>query len=78
MITELPDGRIFKTIPFISIEYKPDEKVYKYVYTTDDRIVKSSARHEWGIWDKKLKQIYMKSMSEIDKNIDELLVQINK
>lgn len=75
MKTVLDDGRIFETKPFLNIEFKENEPVYKYVYTTDDRIVKSSARHTWAVWNKKSKQFAMIRMDKIDISKHELLVQ---
>ncbi len=75
MKTILPDGRVFETMPFIMISYNPDEMVYKYIFKTKDRTVKSSSRHEWGVWDKKTKEILMKRMEDITIEVDELLIQ---
>lgn len=75
MKTVLPDGRVFETKPFIKIEYNPEEPVYKYTFRTDDRDVKSSARHEWAVWDKKTKDVDMIKMSEIKIEQHELLTQ---
>jgi len=75
MQTVLADGRIFYTMPFLKIEFNPNEKVYKYIFETNDRIVKSSSRHEWGVWDKSSKEILMKKMEDIDIEKDELLIQ---
>lgn len=75
MKTVLPDGRVFETMPFTEINYNPDEMVYKYTFETTDRSVKSSSRHEWGVWDKKTKEILMKKMEDITIEDDELLIQ---
>ena len=75
MKTVLPDGRVFETMPFTKITYNPDEMVYKYTFETKDRSVKSSSRHEWGVWDKKTKDILMKRMEDITIEDDELLIQ---
>lgn len=75
MISKLPDGRVFETKPFLIIIFNPNEKVYKYTFITDDRKVKSSARHEWVVWDKVKKDIVMKRMDVINIDVDELLVQ---
>jgi len=75
MQTILPDGRVFETQPFLKIDFLEDEKVYKYVFETKDRTVKSSAGHEWGVWDNVKKEILMKKMTEIKIGIDELLIQ---
>ena len=75
MKTVLPDGRVFETLSIIKIEFNPLEPVYKYKFETVDRTVKSSKQHEWGVWDKNTKQIAMKRMEDISKEVDELLVQ---
>lgn len=75
MIATLPDGRIFETKEFITILHKPEEPVYKYLFVTDDRKVKSSARHEWAVWDKEEKTIDMIRMDAIDIDKHELLIQ---
>lgn len=75
MKTILPDGRIFETKLFLTIDFDDSEPVYKYQFTTDDRIVKSSARHTWAVWDKTHKLCAMIEMSMIDKEKHELLVQ---
>ena len=75
MKTILPDGRIFETQPFTKIDFIDTENVYKYVFETKDRIVKSSAGHEWGVWDKIKKEVLMKKMNDIKIDIDELLIQ---
>jgi hypothetical protein len=75
MKTKLSDGRIFETQTIEEINYRPDENVYKFEFKTYDRIVKSSPGHIWGVGDKKQKIITMKSMKDIDKDVDELLVQ---
>lgn len=75
MKTILDDGRVFETKPFISIVFNPEEKVYKYTFLTDDRSVKSSARHEWAVWDKDAKNIDMIRMDTIDIDKHELLIQ---
>lgn len=75
MKTILPDGRVFETSPFLDIIFKDEEPVYKYFFITKDREVKSSARHEWGVWDKKTKEVVMKRMEDITIENDELLLQ---
>ena len=75
MKTILPDGRIFETKEFLSITYDPEEPVYKYTFITDDRKVKSSARHKWAICDKVKKEIDFIRMDEIDIEKHELLIQ---
>ena len=75
MKTTLPDGRIFETKPFLTITYIPNEPVYKYIFKTDDRLVKSSDRHEWAVWDKIKKDVDMIKMSEIKIEQHELLIQ---
>jgi len=75
MKTVLPDGRVFETMPFTSILFKPEEMVYKYLFETIDRSVKSSSRHEWAVWDKKLKEVLLKRMEDITIEADELLIQ---
>ena len=75
MKTLLPDGRVFETKEFIAIVYHPNEPVYKYTFITDDRKVKSSARHEWAVWDKETKEIEMLRMDTIDQHKHELLIQ---
>jgi len=75
MITKLDDGRIFKTLPILDIEFKPEERVYKYVFKTSDRIVKSSPSHLWGVWDSKTKELTMKKMEDLKIQIDHLLIQ---
>lgn len=75
MKTVLPDGRIFETLPFIQIQYNPEEPVYKFEFVTSDRKVKSSARHLWAVWDKVSRDIDMVRMDEIIIEKHELLVQ---
>jgi|LakMenE18May11ns_1017448.scaffolds.fasta_scaffold7820010_1 hypothetical protein len=75
MITKLPDGRIFETTPILTILYDANEPVYKYTFTTIDRSVKSSARHNWVVWNKLLKDVDLVKMDSIDTNIHELLLQ---
>jgi hypothetical protein len=75
MKTILPDGRVFETKEFISIQYNPEEPVYKYTFLTDDRKVQSSARHEWAVWNKETKDVDMIRMDTIDINQHELLIQ---
>lgn len=75
MKTILPDGRVFETLPFLSITFNPDEPVYKFTFVTSDRNVKSSSRHLWAIWDKVEKNVDMIRMDEIDIDNHELLVQ---
>jgi len=75
MKTVLPDGRVFETMPFLKIDYNPNEKVYKYTYETRDRTVKSSAGHTWGVWDKQTKDILMVKMDNINLEKHELLIQ---
>lgn len=70
-----PDGRVFETLEFLKIEFDHTEPVYKYKFSTKDRIVTSSARHLWGVWDKKTKKLKMIKMSDIDIERHELLVQ---
>lgn len=73
--TLLSDGRIFETLPFIEIQYKPEEPVYKFEFITPDRKVRSSARHLWAVWDKQTRDIEMIRMDEIVIEKHELLVQ---
>ena len=75
MKTQLPDGRIFQTLPFLDIVYRPDEKVYKFEFVTSDRKVKSSERHLWAVWNKIEFDIDMIRMDEININKHELLIQ---
>lgn len=75
MKTILPDGRVFETLPFISISYIATELVYKYKFETIDREVKSSPQHEWAVWDKKKKEVLLKRMDAIEVEVDELLIQ---
>ena len=75
MKTVLPDGRVFETLPFLQIQYMPDEPVYKFEFITHDRKVKSSARHEWAVWDKHAKDFDMVRMDKIIIEKHELLVQ---
>ena len=75
MITKLDDGRIFKTLPILNIEFKPKERVYKYIFKTSDRIVKSSSSHLWGVWDSSTKELTMKKMEDLKVHIDHLLIQ---
>lgn len=75
MKTILPDGRVFETLPFLQIQYTPEEPVYKFEFVTPDRKVKSSARHLWAVWDKKKKDIDLIRMDEIIIEKHELLVQ---
>ena len=75
MKSALDDGRVFETKPFLEINLIPDEPVYKFVFLTDDRKVKSSARHEWAVWNKITKKIEMVRMDTIDIAVHELLIQ---
>jgi len=75
MKTMLSDGRIFETKEFKLIKYNPQEPVYKYTFVTDDRNVKSSARHEWVVWNKQSKNIEMIKMSDITIEDYELITQ---
>lgn len=75
MKTVLPDGRVFETQPFLTIETDDTEPVYIYTFTTNDRTVKSSAGHEWGVWNKKTKSLEMVKMQYISKEDHELLIQ---
>jgi len=75
MKTTLPDGRIFETVPFLEINYISEEPVYKFVFRTPEREVKSSARHKWLVWDKKLNDFFMLTMEEINIEKHELLIQ---
>jgi len=75
MKTVLDDGRVFETMPFIKIEYNPDEPVYKYFFVTADRTVKSSARHVWAVWDTQNRDVALTRMDAIDVDRHELLVQ---
>jgi len=75
MKTVLSDGRVFETLPFLKIEYNEEESVYKYTFETVDRIVKSSAGHMWGVWDRETKEVTMKRMDTIKIGCDELLIQ---
>ena len=75
MKTILPDGRVFETMPFTSITYRPEELVYKYQFETKDRTVKSSLQHEWAVWDNKLRDVLLKRMEDINIAVDELLIQ---
>lgn len=75
MKTLLSDGRIFETKPFLSIEYNNAEPVYKYEFKTDDRVVKSSSRHEWVVWDRKMKEVVMLKMDTISMDNHELIIQ---
>jgi hypothetical protein len=78
MKTRLEDGRVFETMPFESIQEIPSESVYKFVFTTRDRIVKSSARHKWVVWNKKTSKIGMVRMDKIGIDKHELFVQCTK
>lgn len=75
MKTILSDGRVFETLPFLSIQYNPNEPVYKFIFITSDRNVKSSERHLWAVWDKKTYDVGMIRMDEIDIEKHELLIQ---
>jgi len=75
MKTILPDGRVFETMPFTAITYRPEELVYKYQFETLDRTVESSLQHEWVVWDKNIKDILLKRMEDITMEVDELLIQ---
>lgn len=75
MKTVLPDGRTFETMPFLNIEYDSSKPVYKYKFSTKDRTVESSERHEWIVWNKETKDIDLIRMDEIDSNKHELLIQ---
>jgi len=75
MKTVLADGRIFETMEFLSINFDDSKPVYKYSFTTVDREVKTSAGHEWIVWNKITKQVEMLRMSDIIKDEHELLIQ---
>lgn len=77
MRTAMPNGDIFSTMPIISIKFDDSEPVYKYVFLTKDRTVKSSARHKWLVWNTELKDIEFLKMAYIDNCIHELLILEN-
>ena len=75
MKTMLPDGRVFETMTFLEIHFNPEEPVYKFEFITQDRKVKSSARHRWAVWEKQILDFSMVRMDAIDIDNHELLVQ---
>lgn len=75
MKTRLEDGRVFETMPFEMIQKNPSEPVYKFVFVTKDRRVRSSARHKWMVWDKKTSNITMVRMDKLNIDRYELFVQ---
>lgn len=75
MKTVLSDGRIFETQEILNIVFDDTKPVYKYEFDTVDRHIVSSARHEWAVWDKETKDVYLLHMSLIESSKHELLVQ---
>jgi hypothetical protein len=78
MFVELSDGRVFKTEKILEIDFNPQKKVYKYEFVTETMTFKSSSRHKWVVWNKKIKDLDLVEMKDLNKNYHEILIMVNK